>query len=594
MSERDTNTEASFASLSTLYRRWKEGTFGEIIEDWKWIFSYSARYKGTIIFYTLLGIFSTTLGLVASIASKYLIDIITGDKVEMLPQMIALMLGSAFFSLFFSNYIGRLSLKIGIRIGNEIQADIFDQIMDSEWMAISKYTNGDILNRFSNDVGIIGNNAIGWLPNIIIAIYRFIATFLVIWHYNRFMSLLAFATAPVMLAMSKFVIPRQRAYRKKMQEMGSKVTTFQVETFYNMDTIKSFGISNQYGGKLREWQERFKKVTLDYNMFSIKTNVFLSIVGMIIQYTAFGYCLYLKWTGQITYGTMTLFLEQRSALAGAFGSVVSIIPAFLNSSVSAHRIKELAQLPKETHIPESAELNELAKDGFKVEMDDVTFAYVDGTDVIEQSYFLAAPGEVVALVGPSGEGKTTTIRLILGLIHPQKGKVFIESSNGKRIECNADTRYLFSYVPQGNTILSGTIAENLRMGKEDATEEEMIQALKDACAWDFIEKLPDQVNNTVGERGRGLSEGQAQRVAIARAILRNAPILLLDEATSALDVTTERQVLRNIMENHPDKTCIVTTHRPSVLNLSERVYRVMDKKMTELSEEESSRMAMDF
>lgn len=594
MSERDTNTEASFASLSTLYRRWKEGTFGEIIDDWKWIFSYSARYKGTIIFYTLLGIFSTSLGLVASIASKYLIDIITGDKVDLLPQMIALMLGSAFFSLFFSNYIGRLSLKIGIRIGNEIQADIFDQIMDSEWMAISKYTNGDILNRFSNDVGVIGNNAIGWLPNIIIAIYRFIATFFVIWHYNRFMSLLAFASAPVMLVMSKFVIPRQRAFRKRMQEMGSKVTTFQVETFYNMDTIKSFGISDQYGGKLREWQERFKKVTLDYNMFSIKTSVFLSIVGMIIQYTAFGYCLYLKWTGQITYGTMTLFLEQRAALAGAFSSVVSIIPAFLNSSVSAHRIKELAQLPKETHIPESAELNELAKDGFKVEMEDVTFAYVEGNDVIEQSYFLAAPGEVVALVGPSGEGKTTTIRLILGLIHPQNGEVFIEASSGKRIECNADTRYLFSYVPQGNTILSGTIAENLRMGKEDATEEEMIQALKDACAWDFVEKLPEQVNNPVGERGRGLSEGQAQRVAIARAILRNAPILLLDEATSALDVTTERQVLRNIMENHPDKTCIVTTHRPSVLNLSKRVYRVMDKKMTELSEEESSRMAMDF
>ena len=542
----------------------------------------------------MLGIFSTSLGLVASIASKYLIDIITGDKVDMLPQMIALMLGSAFFSLFFSNYISRLSLKIGIRIGNEIQADIFDQIMDSEWMAISKYSNGDILNRFSNDVGVIGNNAIGWLPNIIIAIYRFIATFFVIWHYNKFMSLLAFATAPVMLVMSKFVIPRQRAFRKKMQEMSSKVTTFQVETFYNMDTIKSFGISDQYGGKLREWQERFKKVTLDYNMFSIKTNVFLSIVGMIIQYSAFGYCLYLKWTGQITYGTMTLFLEQRAALAGAFSSVVSIIPAFLNSSVSAHRIKELAQLPKETHIPESSELNELAKDGFKVEMEDVTFAYVEGNDVIEQSYFLAAPGEVVALVGPSGEGKTTTIRLILGLIHPQKGEVFIEASNGKRIECNADTRYLFSYVPQGNTILSGTIAENLKMGKENATEEEMIQALKDACAWDFVEKLPEQINNPVGERGRGLSEGQAQRVAIARAILRNAPILLLDEATSALDVTTERQVLRNIMENHPDKTCIVTTHRPSVLNLSKRVYRVMDKKMTELSEEESSRMAMDF
>ncbi|MBE6127697.1 MAG: ABC transporter ATP-binding protein [Erysipelotrichaceae bacterium] len=586
--------EGAFATLATLRERWKNGTFGEIIEDWKWIFSYSARYKWAIAFYTILGIFSTTLGLVASIASKYMIDIITGDRIDQLPQLIIIMVGSALFSLFFSNYIGRLSLKIGIKIGNEIQADIFEKIMDAEWLEISKYTNGDILNRFSNDVGVISSNAISWLPNIVIALYRFLATFIVIWHYNKLMSVLAFATAPMMLLMSKFVVPMQRTFRKKLQEMSSKVMTFEVETFYNMDTIKSFGISDQYNGKLRMWQERLKKVNLDFNMFSIKTNVFMSICGMIVQYVAFGYCLYLKWTGQITYGTMTLFLEQRASLAGAFNSVIGIIPSFLNSSVSAHRIKELAFLPKEEHIPESAELNELARNGFKVQMDDVTFAYVDDKNVIVDSNFIASPGEVVALVGPSGEGKTTTIRLILGLVHPQKGRVFIESYGGRRIDCNADTRYLFSYVPQGNTILSGTIAENLQMGKEDATEEEMIQALKDACAWDFVQNLPETVNNSVGERGRGLSEGQSQRIAIARAILRNAPILLLDEATSALDVTTERQVLRNIMENHPDKTCIVTTHRPSVLNISERVYRVMDKKMTELSEEESSRMAMDF
>lgn len=594
MSENNTEKNIAFESLSALYAKWKDGSFAEIIEDWKWIFSYSARYKGAIVFYTVLGILSTTLGLITSIAGKYVIDIITGDKVELLPQMIIIMVGSALFSLFFSNYIGRLSLKLSIRINNEIQADIFDQIVDSEWLELSKYTNGDMLNRFSNDINTVSSNAISWLPNIVIVIYRFIATFFVIWHYNKIMSLLAFASAPIMLVISKFVIPRQRAYRKKVQEMSSKVMTFEVETFYNMDTIKSFGISQQYGKKLREWQEKFKKVNLDYNMFSIMTNVFMSVTGLIIQYIAFGYCLYLKWTGQITYGTMTLFLGQRSSLSSAFNSVVSIIPSFLNSSVSAHRIKELALLPKEEHLPESAELNALASKGFKVEMKDVTFAYQEGTDVIEQSFFEASPGEVVALVGPSGEGKTTTIRLILGLVHPQKGETVIEAYDGTRVECNADTRYLFSYVPQGNTIVSGTVAENLRMGKEDASEEEMIAALKVACAWDFVEKLPNQVNYFVGERGRGLSEGQAQRVAIARAILRNAPILLLDEATSALDVTTERQVLRNIMENHPEKTCIVTTHRPSVLNISERVYRVMERKMTELDEAESSRMAMDF
>ncbi|MBR3087731.1 MAG: ATP-binding cassette domain-containing protein, partial [Prevotella sp.] len=153
---------------------------------------------------------------------------------------------------------------------------------------------------------------------------------------------------------------------------------------------------------------------------------------------------------------------------------------------------------------------------------------------------------------------------------------------------------LFAYVPQGNTILTGTIAENMRMGNEEATDGQIIEALKIACAWDFVERMPDGINSKLGERGRGLSEGQAQRIAIARAVLRDAPILLLDEATSALDVTTERTVLKNIVSERPNKTCIVTTHRPTVLNLCQRVYRVMSTTVTELSEEESSRMAMDF
>ena len=219
---------------------------------------------------------------------------------------------------------------------------------------------------------------------------------------------------------------------------------------------------------------------------------------------------------------------------------------------------------------------------------------MEDTRVITESAFVARPGEIVALVGPSGEGKTTMIRLILGLVHPESGEAVIRGSDGREVPMNAETRHLFAYVPQGNTILSGTIAENMRMVKEDATDEEIIEALKAACAWDFVSKMPDTIHSKIGERGRGFSEGQAQRIAIARAILRDAPILLLDEATSALDVTTERQVLRNIICQHPNKTCIVTTHRPSVLSLCQRVYRVMETKVTELDEAESSRMAMEF
>lgn len=591
---RDKTGSFSFESLDILLAKWKDGTFGEILDDWKWILSYSKRYKGAILFYTLLGIFSTSMGLVSSVASKYMIDIITGYQTSKLWMMIVIMLGSAAFSLLFSNLISRISIKLSIDINNDIQADIFDKIIDADWLELNHYSNGDILNRFNSDVNTVSSNAISWLPTIVIAIYNFIVTFIVIWHYDKIMSLLAFASAPIMLLMSRFLIKKQREYGKKVKEMNSQMVTFEVETFYNFDTIKSFGISSSYSTKLRQWQEKFKKVSLDYNLFSIKTGIFMSVMGMIVQYAAFGYCLFRLWTHDITYGTMTLFLQQRSSLNSAFNDVVSIIPSFLNSSISAHRIRELAQLPKEIHIPESSEFDRYVEQGFQIEMEDVDFSYIEGKRVIRESAFRACPGEIVALVGPSGEGKTTMIRLILGLIRPECGKAFMKTLDGKTIEMNAETRHLFAYVPQGNTILSGTIAENMRMVKEDASEKEIIEALKISCAWDFVKEMEHTIHSKVGERGRGLSEGQAQRIAIARAVLRNAPILLLDEATSALDVATERKVLKNIVCQHPNKTCIVTTHRPSVLNMCQRIYRVMDTKVTELNEEESSKMAMDF
>ena len=585
---------ATFASLETLAARWKDGTFREIIDDWKWIFTYSARYKFAIVFYVFLGIFSTTMGLVSSVAGKYLIDIITGYQTSRLAVLILIMVGSAVVSLALDSVLSRITTRLSIYINNDIQADIFDKIVDADWLSLSRYSNGDVLNRFNSDISTVSGNAISWLPSIIIAVYRFVATFLVILHYDWVMALIALGSAPFMLLISKFLIKKQREYSKKVKEMNSQLMSFEVETFYNFDTIKSFGIAPYYSKKLRWWQGKFKDVSLDYNMFSIKSNILMSVIGMAVQFAAFGYCLFRLWTHSITYGTMTLFLQQRSNLSGAFSSLVSIIPAFLNSSVSAHRIRELVELPREVHIPESSELDQYAEKGFSVQMRDLRFAYAEGTDVITKSEFVAKPGEIVALVGPSGEGKTTMIRLILGLVCPQEGQAVIRACDGREVTMNAETRHLFAYVPQGNTILSGTIAENMRTVKEDASDEEIVQALKLSCAWDFVQKMPGGINARVGERGRGLSEGQAQRIAIARAILRDAPVLLLDEATSALDVTTERQGLRNIITQRPNKTCIVTTHRPSVLGLCQRVYRVSQGRVLELDQAEAARLAMDF
>ncbi|MGM9588088.1 MAG: ABC transporter ATP-binding protein [Candidatus Limivicinus sp.] len=592
--EQKESSKVLFESLNILISRWVDGTFTEILDDWKWIFSYSARYKWVIAFYTVLGLLSTTLGLVSSVVSKYLLDVITGYQTEKLGTLIAIMVGSTVFNLVIGSVLTRINTKISIDISNDIQADIFDKIVDADWLAISKYSNGDVLNRFNSDVGTVSGNAISWLPSIIIALYNFVATFFVILHYDWVMAVLAFASAPFLFLISSVVLKKQRAYGKKVREMSSEMMSFEVEAFYNFDTIKSFGIAPHYSKKMRWWQKKFKDLSLKYNMFSIKTNILTSAISALVQGAAFGYCLWRLWTHDITYGTMTLFLQQRNKLSSAFSSVVSIVPAFLNSSISAHRIRELVELPKEVHIPESSQLDALAEDGFTVELKNVNFSYVEDTRVITESSFVAKPGEIVALVGPSGEGKTTMIRLILGLVRPESGDAVIRGSDGREVTMNVETRHLFAYVPQGNTILSGTIAENMRMVKEEATDEEIIDALKIACAWDFVGKMPDTIHSKIGERGRGFSEGQAQRLAIARAVLRDAPILLLDEATSALDVTTERQVLRNIIQQKPNKTCIVTTHRPSVLNLCQRVYRVMQTHVTELDEETSSKMVQDF
>ena len=359
--EQKSKNKAAFESLSVLIRRWRDGTFGEILEDWKWIFSYSARYKGAIAFYLLLGVVSTTLGLAGSVAAKYLIDIITGYQTDKLVLLICIFVGGSLFKLIFDSIINRISTRLSIHINNDIQADIFDKIVDADWLSLTQYSSGDILNRFNSDIGTVSSNAISWLPAILIAVYRFIATFVVILYYDAVMGIIAFASAPFMLLVSRAVIKKQREYGQKAREMSSKLMTFEVETFYNFDTIKSFGIAPYYSKKLRWWQERFKEISLRYNLFSIKTNIFMSVMGMLVEFAAFGYCLFRLWTHSITYGTMTLFLQQRSSLSDSFGSLVSIIPSFLNSSVSAHRIRELVELPKEVHRPESSALDPLAE-----------------------------------------------------------------------------------------------------------------------------------------------------------------------------------------------------------------------------------------
>jgi ABC-type multidrug transport system fused ATPase/permease subunit len=291
-----------------------------------------------------------------------------------------------------------------------------------------------------------------------------------------------------------------------------------------MDTLKSFGVEEQMSRKLRFWQENYRDTVLEHNRFSIRTNVWLTAMSSAVQYIALGYCLWRLWRQDILFGTMTLFLQQRSNLSNAFSSLVSLVPTALSGSVAAERIRELMELPKEPTVQDRP----MPVGSCAVQVQGVQAAYSPEQKILSNVELYAPAGKVVALVGPSGEGKTTLLRLILGLIRPEQGQVSLVDANGQRYPLDASTRRCFTYVPQGNTIIAGTVAENLRLVNPEATEAEMITALEDACAWEFVRELPRGIHSTIGEGGKGLSEGQAQRIAIARALVRRAPVLLLD------------------------------------------------------------------
>ncbi|HCR05971.1 MAG TPA: multidrug ABC transporter permease [Oscillibacter sp.] len=593
MRQEDNRQPMGSESLGTLVSSWRDGTFSEIWADWKWIWGYTKRYRRAVWFYTILGVASSTLGLVSAVASKYSIDIITGYDSDHLWFIVTVMVASALVGLLLRSVTSRISTKISLRVNNDIQAQVFDRLLGADWRSLNAFASGDLLSRLSTDVGSVSSSAIRWLPDLIVTAYTFAATLAVILHYDWVMALLALASAPFLLLTSRRLIRGMRTHQQEVRQVGSRLMSYETETLHNLDAIKGFGITGRYGRGFRRRQEEFRRASLDYNLFSIRTEILLSLLGSAVQMAAFGYCLYLLWSGKILYGTMTLFLSQGAKLSSAFNALVRTVPSFLSASVSARRIRDLYALEPEPVLPDDG-LDSLASQGFTVAVEDAGYAYVPHQPVLTHADFRAAPGETVALVGPSGGGKTTMIRLLLGLIRPAEGRAYLQAADGRQVEVNAGLRRYFSYVPQGNTLLSGTIADNLRMVKPDASDTQLRAALEAACAWDFVSAMDGGLEASVGEHGHGLSEGQAQRIAIARALLRDAPVLLLDEATSALDVATERTILRNLAARYPHKTCIVTTHRPTVISLCRRVYQVSSGCLRLLDSDEAQRLAMDF
>jgi len=579
---------------------------GRLQEMWKqtvWIYQYGRKYWLIMFFYTLLGMVSTVIALLTSLVSRDLVDIITGHQTGQVIATFTMMIGLNVGTAFLSQISDYASAYLSMKVDAEIKSDIFAKILVTDWESLTNYHTGDLLTRWGSDASNISNGVLNFLPNALIYVFRFISAFAMVIYYDASFALFAFLGMPVSLILSRTLMNRMVNNNRKSAAMGAKMSGFNQETFSNIQTIKAFDLIRLYVEKLKSYQKEYIDMRLGFQRMSMGTSILLSTVGLIVSYAAYGWGIYRVWSGAISYGSMTMFLGLSGTLTGTLHNLTSLIPSAISLTTSAGRLMDIVEMPREdySHDEEvNAFFEKYRSQGIGLQMSEMDYTYMTGNQVFSHASIEAYPHEIVALVGPSGEGKTTMIRMILSLMQTQGGRAVIcgggkaDEAGTEKLPLTPSTRKLFSYVPQGNTMFSGTIAENMRNVKQDATEEEIIEALKLACAWDFVEKLPDGIDSMIRERGGGLSEGQAQRLSIARAILRKSPLLLLDEATSALDVATERKVLRNIMQDSYPRTCIVTTHRPTVLEACTRVYAIRDKKCVVLNEEEIDEMVRGF
>ena len=554
-------------------------------KEWKWLLSYASKYRLQIVLYIIMGLISTGMGLGSSVASKYLIDAVISHNNDTIFRSAAFAVGLGVTQFVIGAVVSRIAGVVGTKISMEIRTGVYEHITYSKWECIRKYHSGELLNRIEGDVSAVSNSIVSYIPSVFTKLAQFIGCLAVVLYYDPTMAIFAFMSTPFFVLSSRITAKMLRKYNKESREMNGKILSFYSESVQNLQTIKAFGLTKRYVEQMKINLQLHRKIKLDYDRFSIIMSLCMSLIGLVVAYTCYGWGVYRLWQGAISYGTMTLFLQISGQLTSSFSSIVSLFPGAVTIATAAGRIMEITDLPLEER-KDSVKAEKMEKSanecGITIACNSLEYTYPDGDKpVVSNASFKAVPGETIAFIGPSGEGKTTLLRLILGLVEPQSGEITVETNDGQKISVSESTRRFCSYVPQGNAIFSGTVADNLRIVRPEATDEELIDALKTADAWSFIQELPLGLYTEISEKGVNFSEGQVQRISIARAVLRDAPIIVMDEATSALDTATEETVLANMMKAYPNRTRIITTHRPSMLQYCTRVYRINESGILE-------------
>lgn len=506
----------------------------------------------------LIGVADVVLSLAQVWAVKHAIDVAsgadTGSIYWAVGIMAALILGN--FAINISGVWVRNIL--GIRAQNRMQQQMLNHIMQSEWHSKAHHHSGDILNRLEIDVSNVVTFLTETIPNTLSVLMMFIGAFFCLFAMDKTLAVILVAIIPLFLAVSKIYMQQMRRLTREVRDSDSRVQAVMQETIQHRMVIKTLEACNDMVQRLENTQAKLRKNVVRRTSFSIFSNFIINFGFALGYLIAFLWAAIRMSAGTLTFGGMTAFLQLVNKIQSPARNLTKLAPAFVSVFTAAERLMELAAEPLEE---QGEPITVGAPCGIRLE--NVTYKYEDGTkNVISNLSFDFRPGSCTAILGETGAGKTTLVRMLLALMKPKEGRIVLyndmeEHTLSPRMRCN------FVYVPQGNTLMSGTIRENLRLGKPSATDEEMKEALLMSCA-DFVFSLPDGLSTKCGEQGGGLSEGQAQRIAIARALLRDKHIMVFDEATSALDGDTECRLLGNILDNN-SRTVIFITHRPAVL-----------------------------